>query len=88
MFQEMLHEHDDFAVDIVRYKSSQVVGVVKNMPANAGNIRDLHSVLGSKDPLEQETATDCCCLENPMYRGAWKATVPYGHKGSDTTERT
>ena len=39
MFQEMLHEHHDFAVDIVGYKSSQVVGVVKNMPANAGDKR-------------------------------------------------
>ena len=52
MFQEMLHEHDDFAVDIVGYKSFQVVGVVKRMPANAGDIRDLHSILGSEDPLE------------------------------------
>ena len=26
------------------------------------------------------------CLENPMDRGAWWATVPSGHKESDTTE--
>ena len=26
------------------------------------------------------------CLENPMDRGAWRATVPGGHKESDTTE--
>ena len=27
------------------------------------------------------------CLENPMDRGAWWATVQGGHKESDTTER-
>ena len=27
------------------------------------------------------------CLENPMDRGAWLATVLWGHKESDTTER-
>ena len=27
------------------------------------------------------------CLENPMDRGAWRATVRGGHKELDTTER-
>ena len=27
------------------------------------------------------------CLENPMDRGAWRATVQGGHKESDMTER-
>ena len=27
------------------------------------------------------------CLENPMYRGAWRATSPWGHRESDTTEQ-
>ena len=27
------------------------------------------------------------CLENHMDRGAWQATVPWGRKESDTTER-
>ena len=27
------------------------------------------------------------CLENPMDRGAWRATVHGGHKQSDMTER-
>ena len=33
--------------------------------------------LGQEDPLEQEMAThsSISCLENPMDRGAWKATV-------------
>ena len=29
----------------------------------------------------------CSCLQNPMDRGAWWATVYGGHKVSDTTER-
>ena len=28
------------------------------------------------------------CLENPMDRGAWRATVHRGHKESDMTEAT
>ena len=41
---------------------------VKNPP--------VHS-LGQKDPLEVEMAThfSILCLENPMDRGAWQATV-------------
>ena len=27
------------------------------------------------------------CLENPMDRGAWQATNPWGHKKSDMTEQ-
>ena len=27
------------------------------------------------------------CLENPMDRGAWRATVPWGYKESNMTER-
>ena len=33
------------------------------------------------------TATECSCLENPMDRGAWCATVHGVAKESDTTER-
>ena len=50
---------------------------VKNLPANAGDIRDLGSTPGSGrspgggrgHPLQYS------CLENPMDRGAWQATV-------------
>ena len=33
--------------------------------------------LGQEDPLEKGMATHsgCSCLENPMDRGAWQATV-------------
>ena len=51
--------------------------MVKNLPASAGDIRDLGSIPGSGrfpggghgNPLQYS------CLENPMDRGAWQATV-------------
>ena len=51
--------------------------VVKNLPANAGDIRHASSMpewerspgVGNGTPLQYS------CLENPMDRGAWWATV-------------
>jgi len=51
--------------------------LVKNPPANAGDIRNVGSIpesgrypgRGSGNPLQYS------CLENPMDRGAWKAIV-------------
>ena len=43
--------------------------VVKNPPANAGDV-GLILVGGHGNPLQYS------CLENPMDRGAWQATVP------------
>ena len=51
--------------------------VIKNPPANAGDIRDVGSIPGwggspggrHGNPLQYP------CLENPMDRGAWWATV-------------
>ena len=57
--------------------------VVKNLPANAGDVRDTSLIPGSGlipgfgrslggghgNPLQYS------CLENPMDRGAWWATV-------------
>ena len=47
--------------------------MVKNLPANAGDLRDAGSIPGSErfpggghdNPLQYS------CLENPMGRGAW-----------------
>ena len=50
---------------------SQVVLVVKNPSASAGNIRD---PLGWEDALEQGMAAHSC-MENLMNRGAQQATV-------------
>ena len=48
--------------------------VVKNLPAKAGDIETRVLFLGREDPLEEGMATHSC-LENPMDRGAWWATV-------------
>ena len=51
--------------------------MVKNPPANAGDIRDVGLILGSeKSPGEGHgKPLQYSCLENPMDRGAWQATV-------------
>ena len=51
--------------------------VVKNLPANAGDIRDVGSSpgLGRSSGGEHGNPLQYSCLENPVNRGAWKATV-------------
>ena len=72
-------------------EASQVALVLKNPPANAGNIRDAGLIPGLSrspeggcgDPLQYS------CLENPMARGAWWAMVHrvarVGHDWSNLT---
>ena len=59
--------------------------VVKNLPANAGNARDGDSIPGLvRSPGEGNgNPLQYSCLENPMDRGAWRATI-YGVKKSWT----
>ena len=40
--------------------------VVKNLPANAGDIRDMGLILGQEDPLEEGTETHSSILACPM----------------------
>ena len=56
---------------------SQVALEVKNLPANAGAIRDVASILGSGRPPGRGHGNPLqySCLENPIDRGAWWATV-------------
>ena len=51
--------------------------MVKNPPANAGDVRDVGSTPGSgRSPGEGHgNPHQYSCLENPMYRGAWQALV-------------
>ena len=63
--------------------------VVKNSPANAGDVRDMASVpgLGRSSGGGHDNPLQYSCPENLMDRGAWQATV---HRVSklDTTEVT
>ena len=51
--------------------------VIKDLPANAGNIRNTGSVprLGRSPGGGHGNPLSYSCLENPMDRGAWQATV-------------
>ena len=59
------------------YEQASQVALVRNLPASAGDMRDMDSVSGSgrspggghSNPLQYS------CLENPMDRGTWQATV-------------
>ena len=70
-----MHEMKDFQKDI--FGASQVALVVKNPPANEGDLRDAGSIPGSGrfsgeghgNPLPYS------CLKNLMGRGVWWATV-------------
>ena len=57
----------------VPLSSPQVVLVVKNSPANVGDVGLIpglgRSLGGHGNPLQYS------CLENPMNRGAWQAAV-------------
>ena len=54
-----------------------MVLVVKNLPANAGNVRDAGSIPGSgRFPGRGNgNSLQYPCLENTMERGAWQATM-------------
>ena len=56
--------------------------VVKNLPANAGDIRDmgLIPVLGRSPGGGNGNPLQYSCLENPIERGAWWATVHRSQK--------
>ena len=70
--------------------ASQVALVVKSPPAETGDIRDLGSVpgLGRSPGAGNGNSLQYSCLENPMDRGAWQATVLGITKELDTTEAT
>ena len=68
--------------------------VVKNLPANEGDMRDTESIPRSgRSPRERNgNPLQYSCLENPMDRGAWLATVNglqrVGHNGARARTHT
>ena len=56
--------------------ASQVAALVKNLPVNAGDIRDAGSIpgLGRFPGGGRGIPLQCSCLENPM-NIHWRATV-------------
>ena len=67
-----------------------VVLVVKNLHVSAGGIRDTGLIPGSgRSPGEEHgNPLQYSCLENPMDRGAWWATVYGVVEESEMTEVT
>ena len=67
----------------------QVTPVVQNLPANAGDVRNMSSIprLGRSPGGGHGNPLQYFCLENPMDRETWQATVHrvsrVGHNRSD-----
>ena len=59
------------------WEDTSMALVVKNPPANAGDVRDVGSIPGSgRSPGgEHGNPLQYSCLENPMDSGTWWATV-------------
>ena len=54
-----------------------MVLVVKNLPAKAGDVRNVGSLpgLGRSPGGGHDSPLQCSCLENPMNRGAWWTVI-------------
>ena len=58
-------------------RASQLVLVIKNLPANAGDRKDAGSIpgLGGSSGVGHGNPLQYSCLENPMDREVWQAIV-------------
>ena len=67
--------------------ASQVVTVIKNPPANAGDVRDVGLITcWERCPGEHNNPLKYTCLENPLE--GLEGYGPQGNKELDTTEAT
>ena len=65
-------------IKVIHDKSMVFPGgaVVKNLPVNAGDARDLSLIPGlGRSTGERNDPLQYSCLENSMDRGAWQAIV-------------
>ena len=62
--------------------------VVKNLPTNAGDIRDMGSISESVTSLEKETATHSGILAWKIPKRSLAGYSPWGSKQSGMTELT
>ena len=69
--------------------ASQVVLVIKNLPANAGDVRDTGSIpeLGRSPEGGHGNPLQYSHLENPHGQKSLAGYSPWGHKESETTEQ-
>ena len=69
----LLFIYQIFIEGLQAFGASQMVLVVKNPPANVGDIRDMGSIPGSGRPPGEGHGNPLqySCQENPMDRGAW-----------------
>ena len=67
--------------EIQNARASQMKLVVKNLPINAGDVRDAVLIpgLGRSPGVVNGNWLQCSCLENRMDGGAWWAS-PCGHR--------
>ena len=82
---ENLH---DWGLGDVEIRASQVALVVKNLPANAGDLRDLGSIpgLGKSPGGGLGNPLQYSCLEKSHGQRSLVGYSPQGHKETDTTE--
>ena len=75
--QNTIKYHTELQRDQRNDWASQVVLVVNNLPANAGGGGDVGSIPGSGRSLGDghSNPLQYSCLENPIDRGAWWATI-------------
>ena len=78
------------STSIHKFGSSQVVLVVKNPPASAGDLRDAGLIpgLGRSPEGGNGNPLQYSCLENPHGQRSLVGYSPWGCKESDMTEAT
>ena len=63
--------------------------MVKNLPVDAGDVKNMGSVFGWEDPLEEGMATTPVFLPGESHgQSSLVGYSPWGRKESDTTEAT